>query len=188
MLVAFAALPAGGGLQLGACIDIVTFTAAAMQSNDAVWPVLLLLSKHLLVDQPTTLRTTCCLTVLLEKFKDKAAVVTRAAAEALDMMHLYSFALPDVAEDVTAALAHQNPKVKESTGTWLASCTKRETKANVLKLLPAVVPAAVKCTDEGAPAIREAAFSFLVQAALKVRQGDQLMVESKPAHISAARV
>ena len=107
--------------------------------------------------------------VLLEKFKDKAAVVTRAAAEALDMMSLYSFTLPDVAEDVAAALAHQNPKVKESTGTWLANCTKRETKANVLKLLPGVIPAAVKCTDEGAPAIRDAAFSFLVQAALKVR-------------------
>lgn len=106
--------------------------------------------------------------VLLEKFKDKAAVVTRAAAEALDRMSLYSFTLPDVAEDVTAALTHQNPKVKESTAVWLANCTKRETKANVLKLLSEVVPAAAKCTDEGAPAIREAALGFLVQAALKV--------------------
>lgn len=109
-----------------------------------------------------------CAAVLLEKFKDKSAVVTRAAAEALDMMSLYSFTLPDVAEDVVVALAHQNPKVKESTATWLACCTKRETKGNVLKLLPGVVPAAVKCTDEGSPVIREAAFSFLVQAALKV--------------------
>lgn len=109
--------------------------------------------------------------VLLEKFKDKSAVVTRAAAEALDMMSLYSFTLPDVSEDVAAALVHQNPKLKESTGIWLANCTKRETKANVLKLIPGVVPAAVKCTDEGAPSIRDAAFSFLVQAAFKVGGG-----------------
>lgn len=36
--------------------------------------------------------------VILEKFKDKAAVVGKAAAEALDAMAKYSFTLPDVAE------------------------------------------------------------------------------------------
>ena len=50
--------------------------------------------------------------MLLEKFKDKAAMVTRAAAEALTMMHRYCFTLGDVAEDIAAALAHQNPKVR----------------------------------------------------------------------------
>lgn len=59
-------------------------------------------------------------------------------------------------------------QVKESTLGWLASCVSRETKAGVLKLLPLVIPAAAKCTDEGAPSIREAAFGFLVAAALKV--------------------
>ena len=52
-----------------------------------------------------------CGAVLLEKFKDKAAVVNKAAAEALGAMAKYSFSLADVAEDASAALAHQNPKV-----------------------------------------------------------------------------
>jgi hypothetical protein len=71
-------------------------------------------------------------------------------------------------QDVAAALAHQNPKVKESTLIWLAGCVPRETKAAASKLVASIVPAAVKCTDEGAPSIREAAFNFLVQLALKV--------------------
>jgi cytoskeleton-associated protein 5 len=96
-------------------------------------------------------------------------VVTRAAAEALGLMHRYCFALGDVAEDVAAALGHQNPKVKESALLWLADCVPRETKAGVAKLQPGVLPAAAKCTDEGSPSIREAAFAFLAAAALKVR-------------------
>lgn len=58
-------------------------------------------------------RGPCCsfCPVLTEKFKDKAAIVSKAAAEALSMMHKYCFTLLDVAEDVVAALGHQNPKV-----------------------------------------------------------------------------
>lgn len=118
---------------------------------------------------PTTHVLPCArCAVLLEKFKDKAAVVNRAATEALQSMARYSFGLSDVAEDIAAALAHQNPKVKESTLAWLTGCVARETKQGVSKLMPLVVPAAAKCTDEGAPTIREAAFGFLVQATLKV--------------------
>ncbi|WIA40847.1 hypothetical protein OEZ86_004518 [Tetradesmus obliquus] len=106
--------------------------------------------------------------VILEKFKDKAAVVGKAAAEALDAMSRYSISLVDVAEDIAVALAHQNPKVKESSLIWLAGCVPRDlTKAAAGKLVAGVVPAAVKCTDEGAPSIREAALNFLVQLALK---------------------
>lgn len=107
--------------------------------------------------------------VLLEKFKDKASVVNKAAMEALLAMARYCFALADIAEDIAAALAHQNPKVKEGTLSWLTTCIVRETKQAVSKLMPVVVPAAAKCTNEGAPSIRDAAFGFLVQAALKVR-------------------
>lgn len=58
--------------------------------------------------------TTCARNpaVLLEKFKDKAAVVTRSAGEALDALSRHCFVLADVAEDVAAALAHQNPKAR----------------------------------------------------------------------------
>jgi hypothetical protein len=51
---------------------------------------------------------------------------------------------------------------------WLAECMPRETKAGVSKLQPGVLPAAAKCTEDGAPAIREAAYAFLAAAALKV--------------------
>ena len=54
--------------------------------------------------------------VLLEKFKDKAAVVTRAAGDALGLMHRYCFTLGDVAEEAAAALGHQNPKVRVAAG------------------------------------------------------------------------
>jgi len=78
-------------------------------------------------------------------------------------------ALVDVAEDIVAALGHQHPKVKEGTLSWLESCLGRESKAGTTKLLKSGVVAAVaKCTDEGAPTIREAAFSVLVACALKV--------------------
>lgn len=81
---------------------------------------------------------------------------------------VFSITVQTCLQDITAALGHQNPKVKESTLNWLAVCAPRETKASTLKLVPAVIAAAAKCTDEGAPSIREAAFNFLVQAALKV--------------------
>jgi hypothetical protein len=104
----------------------------------------------------------------LEKLKDKAAVVTKASMEALGQMHRYCFTLADVAEDAVAGLTHQNPKVKESCLNWMTECLARETKASVAKLMPAVIPAAAKCLEEGAPTIREAALNCLVQAALKV--------------------
>lgn len=106
--------------------------------------------------------------MLLEKFKDKASVVNKAANEALLAMARYCFTLADVAEDIAAALVHQHPKVKECTLVWLTECITRETKQGVTKLMPVVVPAAAKRTDDGAPPIREAAFAFLVQSALKV--------------------
>lgn len=97
--------------------------------------------------------------------------MAKAAADALDMMARYSFTLPDVAEDITGALAAAHPKVREGTLAWLATCVSRETRGSMMKLLAAVIPAAAKCTDDGAPAIREAAMAFLVQAALKVSMG-----------------
>lgn len=95
--------------------------------------------------------------LLLDKLKDKAAVVVRAAGEALAAMHKcvgalsndsppsspsymcvssnsmpvscrYCFQIADVAEDVVAALGHQNPKVRENALGWLRSCLECETK------------------------------------------------------------
>jgi hypothetical protein len=106
--------------------------------------------------------------VLVSKAKEKAAVA-KAASDALDAMARYSFGLPDVAEDIVAGLSHQHPKVKEGTIAWLTGCMARETKGGVLKLLPAVIPAAAKCTEDGAPTIRDAATGLLVHMALRVR-------------------
>jgi hypothetical protein len=54
--------------------------------------------------------------VVLEKFKDKAAVVGKAAAEALDAMARYSFSLVDVAEVSSATVCILYQK-----GLWLNS-------------------------------------------------------------------
>ena len=43
--------------------------------------------------------------VLLEKFKEKNSGVTRAASEALSVMHRYCWGLLDVAEDLAGACA-----------------------------------------------------------------------------------
>lgn len=112
--------------------------------------------------------------MLLEKLKDKAAVVTKACLEALAQMQRYCFTLADVAEDVAVALVHQNPKVKEHSLTWLTGCIDRETKAGLVKLGKAdpglkVLVNAAKCCEDASPAIRDLAQNFMAAAALKVR-------------------
>jgi hypothetical protein len=74
-----------------------------------------------------------------------------------------------VNDALAARLPRPHTQVKEGTLAWLTGCVVRETKAGVVKLVPAVIPAAAKCAEDGSPAIREAALAFLVQAALRVR-------------------
>jgi hypothetical protein len=47
---------------------------------------------------------------ILERFKEKNIVMSKAAEESLRMLALHCFTLLDVAEEVAAALDHKNPK------------------------------------------------------------------------------
>lgn len=47
---------------------------------------------------------------ILERFKEKNSLMSRAADEALRAMAAHCYALADVADDLAAALAHKNPK------------------------------------------------------------------------------
>lgn len=50
--------------------------------------------------------------VILEKYKDPKTSITTAVTEALSQIHKYCLPLPDLAEDIVAALNHKNPKIK----------------------------------------------------------------------------
>ncbi len=47
---------------------------------------------------------------ILERFKEKNIVMSKAAEESLRTLAKYCFTLADVTEDVAAALDHKNPK------------------------------------------------------------------------------
>ena len=47
---------------------------------------------------------------LLERFKEKNIVMSKAAEEGLRTLAQHCFTLADVAEEVTKALGHNNPK------------------------------------------------------------------------------
>jgi hypothetical protein len=47
---------------------------------------------------------------LLERFKEKNIVMSKAAEESLRTLAQHCFTLGDVAEEVTKALGHNNPK------------------------------------------------------------------------------
>jgi len=47
---------------------------------------------------------------LLERFKEKNTIMCKSAVEALRTMALYCYTVPDVVDDLAAALTHKNPK------------------------------------------------------------------------------
>jgi cytoskeleton-associated protein 5 len=53
-----------------------------------------------------------CLAVL-ERFKEKNSIMSKAADDALRTMAVHCYGLGDVADDIATALAHKNPKGKE---------------------------------------------------------------------------
>ncbi|KAL6753732.1 armadillo-type protein [Haematococcus lacustris] len=105
--------------------------------------------------------------VLLEKYKEKNAAVGKAVSEALAAMHKHCWSLLDVAENLTVALGHSNPKVKEETLVWLTSEVGAEAKPALSKLAPLLLAPAAKCAEEATPSLREAALRFMVTFATK---------------------
>ncbi|KAJ9516595.1 hypothetical protein QJQ45_015220 [Haematococcus lacustris] len=105
--------------------------------------------------------------VLLEKYKEKNAAVGKAVSEALAAMHKHCWGLLDVAENLTVALGHSNPKVKEETLVLLTSEVGAEAKPALSKLAPLLLAPAAKCAEEATPSLREAALRFMVTFATK---------------------
>lgn len=73
-----------------------------------------LCAKPALFTPPSYVPALSCLQSLcpavLERFKEKNIVMSKAAEESLRTLAKYCFTLADVADDVAAALDHKNPK------------------------------------------------------------------------------
>ncbi|GLC42611.1 hypothetical protein PLESTB_001118900 [Pleodorina starrii] len=123
--------------------------------------------------------------LLLEKFKEKNSNVGNAVATALTFMHKYCWSLQEVVEELTEAMGHANPKVKEDTYKWLTGAVSQEPKANLKQLVAPLMGAAAKGAEEAAPALREAAMGFM--AAFTVRFGNTAILEKFGAKLDDSR-
>lgn len=105
--------------------------------------------------------------MLLEKFKEKNMSVCRACMESLTILQKYCFTLLEVQEDVSEALKHQNPKVKQCTLEWMKICIDGVNKQASAKLVPVFVGAIASCSDDATPLTRERALAVMVAFCLK---------------------
>lgn len=112
---------------------------------------------------------------LLERFKEKNIVMSKASEESLRTLAQYCFTLADVAEDVTAALDHKNPKVKRETAKFVYDVLQQTPKAVVMKLKDSVLPAIAKLAGAGEVDVREAGQVALV--AFAVRAGSMSVLD-----------
>ncbi|KAL4854812.1 hypothetical protein ACK3TF_004509 [Chlorella vulgaris] len=104
---------------------------------------------------------------ILERFKEKNIVMSKAAEESLRMLALHCFTLLDVAEEVAAALDHKNPKVKRETAKLVRDVLEQTPKPVVLKLRDTVLPACAKLAAAGESDVREAGQAALVMFAVR---------------------
>ncbi|XP_057847026.2 protein MOR1 isoform X2 [Cryptomeria japonica] len=106
------------------------------------------------------------LPVLLEKLKEKKPVMADSLTQTLQAMHKAScLSLVDVTEDVKTATKNKVPLVRSLTLNWVAFCIETSNKAAVLKLHKDYVPICMECLNDGAPEVRDAAFSVLAAVA-----------------------
>ena len=57
--------------------------------------------------------------LILEKYKDPKTSISTAVTESLTQIQKYCLTLSDLAEDLSAALSHKNPKIKVDTAKLL---------------------------------------------------------------------
>ncbi|KAL4424717.1 hypothetical protein ABPG77_000060 [Micractinium sp. CCAP 211/92] len=111
---------------------------------------------------------------ILERFKEKNIVMSKAAEESLRTLAKYCFTLADVTEDVAAALDHKNPKVKRETAKFVKDVLEQSPKAVVTKCAP-LLPACAKLAGAGESDVREAGQEALV--AFAVRSGSMSVLD-----------
>lgn len=95
---------------------------------------------------------------LLAKFKEKKANVVTALHEALDSMMETCFSLPDLAEDITAALDAKTPPAREQTLVFVTRFIIRSKRAAAGQAIKFLGPLFLKAMDDGTPEVREAAY------------------------------
>lgn len=105
---------------------------------------------------------------LLERFKEKNIVMSKAVEESLRTLAKHCFTLADVTDDVAAALDHKNPKVKRETAKFVKDVLEQSPKAAVSKCAALLAPCA-KLAGAGESDVREAGQEALV--AFAVRSG-----------------
>lgn len=106
------------------------------------------------------------LPILLEKLKEKKAVMSDALTQTLQSMHKSGcVSLADVIEDVKLASKNKVPTVRSLTLNWVTFCIESSNKATVLKIHKDYVPICMECLNDGTPEVRDAAFSSLAAIA-----------------------
>ncbi len=105
---------------------------------------------------------------VLERFKEKNTIMSKAADDALRTMATYCYGLVDVSEDIATALAHKNPKVRLDTLRLLKYMVDATDKQQASRTKDALITAAVKLAPDADANIREHAQAVLVAYALKL--------------------
>eukprot|EP00887_Chlorella_sp_A99_P000367 scaffold13.g367.t1 len=104
---------------------------------------------------------------IVERFKEKNIVMSRAAEESLRVMGQHCYSPADVAEDLVAGMVHKNPKARLDTAKLVKDYLEGAPKPAVLKCKDSLLPAAAKLASDADAGIREAAQGVLVVFAIK---------------------
>lgn len=116
-----------------------------------------------------------CITVIVEKFKEKKQTVVTALREASDAVYMSGVSLDTLMEDLVAALDNKNPNIKAETALFLGRCFSRCTQATLpKKMLKAFCAAFLKTINDTDPGVREASFQAL-GVAMKVVSEKHIM-------------
>lgn len=106
------------------------------------------------------------LPLLLERLKEKKAVMVEAVMETLRTMHKSGcFALGDVIEEVKVATKNKVPSVRSSCLNWVGFCIESNNKAYIMKVYKEYVPILLESLNDGTPEVRDAAFSGIAALA-----------------------
>lgn len=85
-----------------------------------------------------------CVSILLEKFKEKKANVVQTLRECIDAVY-QATSLEPIAEDLTGALENKNPSIRSETALFLARCFAKTNPATInKKLLKTLVTSLLK--------------------------------------------
>ncbi|KAL2612993.1 hypothetical protein R1flu_024685 [Riccia fluitans] len=103
------------------------------------------------------------LPLLLERLKEKKAVMVEAVMQTLQTMHKSGcFGLGDVIEEVKVAAKNKVPSVRCSCLQWVTYCIETNNKATIMKVYKEYVPILQEALTDGTPDVRNAAFDGII--------------------------